>query len=82
MAGTLVSYARFLEVRERRQQVVAEFMHLSTDRGHADRPPPPLTIDCEPLRDELCGTRPVVEAIRREPVLPLNRGRSGNGLNS
>ena len=58
----VVSYARFLEVRQRRQRVVAEFRRPSS--GHpvpAGRPSPPLTVDGEPLRDKRSGIGPDVE---------------------
>jgi hypothetical protein len=59
--STVVSYERFLEVRQRRQRVVAEFIHPSLGNlVRADRPRP-LIIDAEPSRDKQCGTRPDVE---------------------
>ena len=47
--GTLVQYARFLEVRERRQRIVAD-LTLST-RRRAARPGLLPTIDCETSSD-------------------------------
>jgi hypothetical protein len=60
-AATVVPYARFLEVRQRRHRVVAELRHPSLgNRLRTDRPRP-LIVDAEPSRDKQCGTRPDVE---------------------
>ena len=49
MAGTVVQYARFLEVRERRQRILAE-VTVSASRP-AERSGQLPTIDCETSSD-------------------------------
>lgn len=58
MPETVVPYLRFLEIRQRRQRVAAELARRpgSSCNGESSDGEP-LTIDCEALGDEHCGTR-------------------------
>ena len=51
-SGTVVAYTRFLEIRQRRQRVIAELARLAADTGH-----PPGTESGEPPAIEVaCST--------------------------
>ena len=67
MAGTVVQYARFLEVRERRQRILAEIT-LSGSR-RAERPGRLPTIDCE-MSSDPTGHRPARAAAMVAPACP------------
>ena len=66
MPDTVVPYARFLEIRQRRRRVVAELTQqvVAAPNGDSlDRQP--VTIDSEALRVEHCGTRSPLAADDR-----------------
>ena len=73
MPDTIVPYARFLEIRQRRQRVAAEMTRqaIATPNGDS-RDGQPAIIDCEAVSDEHCGTRSARATgifIRPTPVI-------------
>jgi len=58
MPGPIVPYARFLEVRQRRQGAVTEPARqpVATPHGHS-RDGDAVTLDCAAVASQSCGTR-------------------------
>ncbi|MGE5243521.1 MAG: hypothetical protein ACM3SQ_04775 [Betaproteobacteria bacterium] len=72
MPGTVVSYERFLEIRQRRERVVAELARQPGPFVNRDSRDGELTtIDCKPVIDTHCGTRtqPAVVAREKNPFV-------------
>jgi hypothetical protein len=58
MSDTIVPYARFLEIRQRRRRVVEELARRDIATPNGDSPDAqPVTIDDAALGDQHCGTR-------------------------
>jgi hypothetical protein len=66
-AGSLVPYARFLEIRERRQRLTTELTPVPTDPA-SEQPAAPadqmLIIDCVSVGDGQSIARSILEASR------------------
>lgn len=70
MPGTVVPYERFLEIRQRRERVVAEPAPRPGSRPNGDsHDGEPPTIDCADLIDKRCGT-PTQAAVASRQVRP------------
>ena len=83
MPGTVVSYERFLDVRQRRTRVAAALTlplqpttleHVLDDRA--------VSIDGEAPSVEQCGTRSTVETSSAEDCIGRDRHWSRSGLRS
>jgi hypothetical protein len=67
MPGIIVPYARFVEIRQRRQRVAAELARgVATPNGDS-LDAQSVTVDAESRSDEQCGTR---EAPTRSSPAP------------
>jgi hypothetical protein len=64
MAETVIPYERFLEIRQRRQRVVAEPTAGLASLPNGDDGDP-VTIDCEVLTDKLGEKLTETAAVRR-----------------
>jgi hypothetical protein len=79
MLGTLVLYARFLEVRERRQRVAVELEREPAATPHGashDGQLPTIeceALTCEPAESAVTTSVETRRAVRRIPPAPLAR---------
>jgi hypothetical protein len=69
---TIVPYARFLEIRDRRQRVQADLNHIVVAPPPTDEPlePQPPIIECQVATNQRCGT---VAAVAEE-ALTISEG--------
>ena len=82
MADTIVTYARFLETRHHRQQLVAVPASDETPPRREPHPSQSATVDREPAGDAAKGARPVVGPPRSdESGDSLNGGDDVDGSN-
>ena len=80
MSVTVIPHSRFLEVRERRRQVVAELMEVSGGAHPADAAPTgPSTIDCAAEERKMFESRGN-EVVTRPTMCPFCKSKSVDTL--
>jgi len=78
MPGFIITYSRFLEIRQRRQRVATELTRRAVATANGDSPGGhPVTIDCEVFSDEHGGARPALATSDADDSVGRDHQRAG-----